>query len=82
MSATPLTTSLERLTENRLAASLVSLALLLTGIFTVSVPLLILSGVVAYGWPFLNVYLSNLNAAPSTAKATARTVLTPALSAR
>ena len=41
MSATPLTKSLERLTENRLAASLVSLTLLLTELATllVSLPL-------------------------------------------
>ena len=82
MRATPLTKSLERLTESRLAASLVSLALLLTGIFAVSVPLLILSGVVAYGWPFLNVYLTSLNEAPSTTKSPARDILTPARSAR
>ncbi|SDH73496.1 hypothetical protein [Propionivibrio dicarboxylicus] len=81
MSPSPLIKSLERLTESRTAASLVSLALLLTGVFAVSVPLLILSGVVAYGWPFLNVYLSSLNEAPNIAQAPAHSVLNSALSA-
>ena len=69
MSATPTTKLLERLTENRLASSLAALVTLIAGVVTVSAPLLILSGVFAYGWPFLHVYLSTVNdAAKETAK--------------
>ncbi len=52
------------LLENRVLPSVLSLTLLLAGISTVSAPLLIASGIVAYGWPFLNVYLLNLKHTP------------------
>ena len=55
---------INRILDNRLLASGISLALLIAGIATVSVPLLILSGVLAYGWPFLNIYLNHLAQAP------------------
>lgn len=77
MRASPLTKSLEHLTENRLASSVLSLATLLGGIVTVSLPLLILSGVFAYGWPFLHVYLSSVNARAEEAAKPARKTLTP-----
>lgn len=54
------------LLENRVLPSVLSLTLLLAGIVTVSTPLLIASGIVAYGWPFLNVYLLNLKNTPDT----------------
>lgn len=77
MRASPLTKSLERLTENRLASSLLSLTTLISGIVTVSLPLLILSGILAYGWPFFNVYLSGVNARADEAAKPARKTLTP-----
>lgn len=63
MSSTPTTKLIERLTENRLLSSAIALTTLLSGIATVSVPLLLLSGVFAYGWPFLHVYLASVNSA-------------------
>jgi len=45
--------------ENHLLSSVAALALLVAGIATVSAPLLIAAGIVAYGWPFLYVYLLN-----------------------
>lgn len=68
MSASPTTRLIERLTANRLLSSSVSLATLIAGIVTVSLPLLLVSGLLAYGWPFLHVYLANVNDAANTAK--------------
>lgn len=72
MSTTTTSPFVERLIENRLLASAVSLAILIAGIVTVSAPLLILSGVIAYGWPFLGIYLLNKEEATKTARKTAR----------
>lgn len=86
MSASPLTKTLERLTENGLAASLAALVALIAGVITVSLPLLLLSGILAYGWPFLHVYLASVNANATETAKPARKPLTPiraaALSAR
>lgn len=51
--------SIERLIDNRLFSSAASLAILIAGIVTVSAPLLILAGVLAYGWPFFSIYWLN-----------------------
>ncbi len=86
MNASPLTKSLERLTENGLAASLAALVALIAGVVTVSLPLLLLSGVLAYGWPFFPVSLASVNASATESAKPARKTLTPigaaALSAR
>ena len=86
MNASPLTKSLERLTENGLVASLAALVALIAGVVTVSLPLLLLSGVLAYGWPFFHVYLASVNASATETAKPARKTLTPigaaALSAR
>lgn len=82
MSANSTTKRLERLTENRLASSLAALTLLIAGVVTVSVPLLLLSGIFAYGWPFLHVYLSSLNAAAKPAAKGLTSLHTGALAAR
>mgnify|MGYP003590237627 CR=1 FL=1 len=55
------TTSIKRLLAHRLLSSAASLAVLIAGVASVSVPLLILSGVIAYGWPLLQVYLASLD---------------------
>ena len=68
--------SIERLIDNRLFSSAASLAILIAGIVTVSAPLLILAGVLAYGWPFLHVYLANVNDAANSADKPARAGLT------
>lgn len=56
--------------ENHLLSSVVSLALLIAGIVTVSASLLVAAGIVAYGWPFLYVYLLNRKTASETTVAT------------
>lgn len=45
------------LVENHLLSSVISLALLIAGIVTASAALMVAAGIVAYGWPFLYVYL-------------------------
>ena len=60
MSTNTASSPVDFLSENHLLSALASLALLVAGIATVSVPLLLSAGVVAYGWPFLYVYLLNL----------------------
>lgn len=76
MSASPTTKLIERLTANRLLSSSLSLATLIAGIATVSLPLLLVSGLLAYGWPFLHVYLANVNDAANSADKPARASLT------
>jgi len=66
--------------ENHLLSSVISLALLITGIVTVSATLLVAAGIVAYGWPFFYVYLLNRKtSAETTEKAPAKrlTVVRP-----
>lgn len=64
MKPKPLPSSIEFLLENPWISSVVSLAVLFAGIATASLALLFASGVMAYGWPFLYVYLTSLKDRP------------------
>jgi hypothetical protein len=60
------TSGLSPLFDNYLLSSFISLILLVAGIATASVSLMIASGIVAYGWPFLYVYLTHHKDNPET----------------
>ena len=51
-------TSMNGLLKSRLLSTVAALASLAVGVATLSVPLLIVSGVFAYGWPMLYLYLT------------------------
>ena len=53
--------SVASLMKSRLLASAAALAALAAGIATVSVPLLVLGGIFAYGWPLLHAGFAKLN---------------------
>lgn len=67
LSANTTSKSIESLLKSRLLASAAALAALIAGVATTSVPLLVLGGIFAYGWPLLHAGFTKLNE-NSTAK--------------
>ena len=55
----------DSLLKSRLLALLASVVSLAAGIATVSVPLLLLSGIFAYGWPLLHAGYTKLREVPT-----------------
>lgn len=72
------------LLDNHLLSPLVSFSLLLLAVGTASLSLLFLSGILAYGWPFLYVYLLDVkekSTAGTKAPAKPLTVVRPSIAA-